>query len=67
MATAAFIHPQGYGRGGIVLYDASLEDDEVMPPVLPVGTLDGWAVVARMTGATVVRAVVMFKFTEEIP
>jgi hypothetical protein len=67
VATAAFAHPQGYGRGGIVLYDASLEDDEVMPPVLPVGTLDGWAVVTRLTGATVMRMTVVMKFTEEIP
>lgn len=67
VVTGAFGHPQGYGRGGIVLYDASLEDDEVMPPVLPVGTLDGWAVVTRLTGATVMRLTVMMKFTEEIP
>jgi len=67
VATAAFQHPQNYTRGGITLYDASLEDDEMMPPVLPVATLDGWAVVARFVGATVARITVVMKFTEEIP
>jgi hypothetical protein len=51
----------------IVLYDASAEDDEVMPPVLPVATLDGWAVVVRTVGAPVLRLTVIWKFTEEIP
>lgn len=67
VATAAFAHPQGYGRGGIVLYDSVYDDDEMMQPVLPVGTLDGWAVVSRLTGATVMRATVVMKFTEEVP
>ncbi len=51
----------------IVLYDASLEADEVLPPTLPVATLDGWAVMLRTVGAPVVRMTVVFKFTEEIP
>lgn len=67
VATVALAHPQGYGRGGIVLYDAALEDPEILPPSLPVGVLDGWAVVTRLTGATVMRMTVVMKFTEEIP
>lgn len=67
VATVALAHPQGYGRGGIVLYDAALEDPEILPPSLPVGVLDGWAVMARLTGATVVRLTVVMRFTEEIP
>lgn len=67
VATVALAHPQGFGRGGIVLYDAALEDVEVLPPSLPVGVLDGWAVTTRLTGATVVRLTVVMKFTEEIP
>lgn len=51
----------------IVLYDASAEDDEVMPPVLPVATLDGWAVMLRTVGTPAVRMTVVMKFTEEIP
>lgn len=67
VATVGFAHPQGYSRGGIVLYDRALEDDEMMQPVLPVATLDGWAVVTRLTGATVMRATVVWRFTEEVP
>lgn len=51
----------------IVLYDASAEDDEVLPPSLPVGTLDGWAAVLRTVGAPVLRITIVWKFTEEIP
>jgi len=51
----------------VVLYDASTEDDEMLPPTLPVATLDGWAVVVRTVGAPVLRVTVVWKFTEEIP
>ncbi len=51
----------------IVLYDASSEDDEEMPPVLPVGTLDGWSVSIRTVGAPVLRCTIVMRFTEEIP
>jgi hypothetical protein len=50
----------------IVLYDASQEDDEEMPPVLPVATLDGWAVTLRTVGAPAVRMTVVMRFTEEV-
>jgi hypothetical protein len=56
-----------YGPGSLLLYDSSQEDDEAMPPVLPVGTLDGWAVCLRSVGAPVVRLTCMMVFTEEIP
>ena len=52
---------------GLVLYDASVENDEVTPPVLPVGTLDGWAVMLRTVGIPAVRMTVVMRFTEEIP
>ncbi|HEV8670945.1 MAG TPA: hypothetical protein VGS01_09455, partial [Candidatus Limnocylindria bacterium] len=67
VATTAFQHPQGFGRGGIILFDASQEDDEAMQPVLPIATLDGWAVVTRLTGATVMRMTVLMVITEEVP
>lgn len=51
----------------VVLYDASQEDHEMMQPVLPVGTLDGWAAVVRTVGVPILRITVVFKFTEEIP
>jgi len=67
VATAAFAHPQGYATGGLVLFDASQLDDQVMAPTAPVGVYGGWAVVARMTGATALRLTVLMVFTEEIP
>jgi hypothetical protein len=67
VATAAMIHPQGYGSGGIVLFDASTEDDQVISPTVPLGVYGGWAVMTRFTGATVLRLTVLMVFTEEIP
>ena len=51
----------------IVLYDASAEDDEVLPPTAPVGVYGGWAVMLRTVGTPAVRLTVVYKFTEEIP
>lgn len=50
-----------------VLYDASQEDDEVLPPTAPVGVYGGWAVMLRTVGIPAVRMTVIWKFTEEIP
>jgi hypothetical protein len=51
----------------VVLYDASQEDDEVLPPTAPVGVYGGWGVMVRTVGAPVLRITVVWKFTEEIP
>jgi hypothetical protein len=51
----------------VVLYDASQEDDEVLPPTAPVGVYGGWGVMVRTVGAPVLRITVIWKFTEEIP
>jgi len=51
----------------IILYNAAGEDPELIPPTLPVGTLDGWAVMLRTVGAPNVRMTVVMRFTEEIP
>jgi len=51
----------------LVLYDASREGEEEMPPVLPVATLDGWGVCMRTVGAPILRMTVVMRFTEEIP
>jgi hypothetical protein len=51
----------------IVLYDASAEDDEMLPITLRVGTLEGIAIVGRSTAAVVLRFFAIIKYTEEIP
>lgn len=52
---------------GFTLYNSALEDDEMLPPTLPVGTAGGWAVMLRTVAGTTVRLVCEMGFTEEIP
>lgn len=60
--------PQGLTAGyAFTLYDASQEDDEVLPIVLRAGTLEGVAIVGRDTAATVLRFWAVIKHTEETP
>lgn len=62
-------HPLVQGLTGgypFVLYDASQEDDEVLPLVLRAGTLEGVAIVSRDTAAMVLRAWAIIKYTEEV-
>lgn len=52
---------------GFTLYNSAQEDDEMLPPTLPVSTLSGWALMLRCVGAPTVRLVCEMGFTEEIP
>jgi hypothetical protein len=50
----------------VVLYDASKDDDEMLPPVFPLGAYAGLAVMLRTVGAPAVRMTGVATFTEEI-
>jgi hypothetical protein len=51
----------------ITLYNSALEDDEMLPPTLPVGVLSGWAVMIRTVATPSIRLTCEMGFTEEIP
>lgn len=51
----------------LVLYDASRDDDEMLPPTFPVGAYAGLAVMLRTVGIPAVRMTGIATFTEEIP
>lgn len=51
----------------IVMYDATLDDDEVLPPTFPVGAYAGLAVMLRTVGTPTVRMSGVATFTEEVP
>lgn len=58
--------PQGLTAGfPFVLYDASQEDDEMLPIILRAGTLEGVAINSRDTAAMVLRFWAIIKYTEE--
>jgi len=62
-------HPQASGitgAMGLVLYDSSQEDDEVLPLILRTGTLEGVCINSRDTAAMVLRFWAIIKYTEEV-
>lgn len=67
VAAASTLNPFVAFDRQLVLYNAADEDDEMLPPTLPLGTLCGWTVMLRTVGVPVVRMTVEMGFTEEIP
>lgn len=50
----------------IVLWASMVEDDEVLPPIMRAGVLEGYAIVVRSVAAVTFRCTALMRWTEEI-